>query len=212
MRDIPLFTTDFGVASLTLSEVPYKNEAYVRILDATDAVALLKECSQFCKAVGADHIYAAGHSVLEAYPFHTAIWKMRCLRENLADTDASLFPVQQQNMEQWREIYNKGMRRVPNAATMTAAKAKELVNKGSAYFVHQNHQLLGIGIASGETIDAIVSVVKGAGETVLLALNHALAGEYVEVEVASENLPALKLYDRLGFIKIEEISRWYKIT
>lgn len=212
MRDIPLFTTDFGVAALTLSEVPYKAEAYIRILDASEPIALMQECCQFCKAAGAERIYATGHNILETYPVHTAIWKMRCLRENLDDTDAALFPVQDQNLEYWREIYNKNMRNVPNAATMTAAKAGELLCKGNAYFVHRDQKLLGIGIASGETVDAIVSVVKGAGATVLLALNHALSGDYVEVEVASENLPAVKLYNRLGFIKTEEISKWYKIT
>lgn len=212
MRDIPLFTTDFGVAALTLSEVPYKAEAYIRILSASEPNALLQECCQFCKAVGAEHIYATGHNVLDAYPVHTAIWKMRCSRENLADTDAALFPVQEQNMEYWRQIYNTNMRNIPNAATMTAAKAAELLSKGNAYFVHRDQQLLGIGVASGETVEAIISVVKGAGETVLLALNHALSGDCVEVEVASENLRAVNLYHRLGFFKAEEISKWYKIT
>ena len=212
MRDIPMFTTDLGVAALTLREIPYKGEAFIRILDTQSPMDFLDECCQFCKAAGAEHIYAAGHDILNVFPLHTAILKLRYARDNLSDTDAALFPVQPQNVERWREIFNTHMRDVPNAATMTSAKAQELLAKGGAYFVHRDEQLLGIGIASGETIDAIVSVVKGEGETVLLALNHALSGECVEVVVASVNLPAMKLYKRLGFVEIEEISRWYKIV
>ena len=212
MRDIPMFTTDLGVAALTLCEIPYKGEAYVRLLDTQYPKDFLDECCQFCKVAGAEHIYATGHEILNTFPLHTSILKLRCCRDSLADTDAALFPVQQANLERWREIFNTHMRDVPNAATMTSAKAQELLQKGNAYFVHRDALLLGIGIASGETIDAIVSVVKGKGEEVLLALNHALSGECVEVVVASENLPAMNLYKRLGFVEIEEISRWYKIV
>ena len=31
MRNIPVFTTEFGVASLILKEIPYKGTAYVRL-------------------------------------------------------------------------------------------------------------------------------------------------------------------------------------
>ena len=36
MRDFPVFTTEYGVASLILKEVPYRQEAYI-ILQATEA-------------------------------------------------------------------------------------------------------------------------------------------------------------------------------
>jgi len=212
MRDIPMFTTEFGIAALTLSEVPYKADAYIKILDTTNVKEFLKECKQFCTTVGAQRIYASGHDVLTTFPVHTTIWKMRCLRENLKDTDAALFPVQKQSLSRWREIYNSHMRDVPNAATLTTAKAEALLQEGNIYFVHRGDDLLGIGIAHGSRIDGIVSVKKGAGETVLLALNHALSDDYVEVEVASKNLPAVRLYTRLGFVKTEEIATWYKIS
>ena len=34
MRDFPFFTTEYGVSSLVLKEIPYRSEAYIRILDA----------------------------------------------------------------------------------------------------------------------------------------------------------------------------------
>ena len=33
MKDFPVFTTEYGVASLTLKEVPYREEAYVLLRD-----------------------------------------------------------------------------------------------------------------------------------------------------------------------------------
>ena len=33
MRDFPIFTTEYGVSSLILKEIPYRNEAYIRIRD-----------------------------------------------------------------------------------------------------------------------------------------------------------------------------------
>ena len=33
MKNIPIFTTDWGVATLLLKEIPYKEIAYVKIQD-----------------------------------------------------------------------------------------------------------------------------------------------------------------------------------
>ena len=136
---------------------------------------------------------------------------MRCLREQLADTDAALFPVQQITIERFRSIYNEAMKHVHTAACMSAADADEILSEGNGYFVHRGQELLGIGIASGEQIKAIVSLIPGCGKDVLLALNHALTGTCVEVEVATENIRAVRLYEKLGFVRCCELSKWYKI-
>ena len=211
MRDIPLFTTEFGVASLTLSQIPYTQRAYVRIQVSENPKLFLDECVDFCKAAGADSIYATGHSFLDKFPPHTAIWLMTCEKDSLIESEACLFPVQETTAEKWREIYNERMRYVPNAAYMTQKTMNELVHAGSAYFVHKEGCLLGIGAASGNKIDAIAAVQSGAGYDVLCAMSGALSDSIVQVEVASENLPALRLYERAGFIKVQEISKWYKI-
>ena len=136
---------------------------------------------------------------------------MCCLRDGLSDTDAALFPVQRNTIEQWRGLYNEKMRNVDNSAYMTTAKANEYLEKGSAYFVHRDGVLLGFGAASGETIEALGSVVPGAGRDVLLALNHALTGERICVEVATSNFRAMRLYQRLGFVSTQELAVWHKI-
>jgi len=211
MLDIPVFTTQLGVASLTLSQIPYTSEAYIRIQDTAEPALFLAECVEFCKAAGANKVYATGHSYLDKYELHTAIWQMRCPVTYLNNTDLCLFPVQEATSEQWREIYNQRMKHVPNAAYMTKMKLREIISAGSAYYVHKDGEMLGIGIASGEKIDAIIATQKGCGYDVLCALCGALSEDVVEVEVASVNAAAVRLYERAGFVKTKEISVWHKI-
>ncbi len=212
MRDIPVFTTQHGVASLVLREIPYKGIAYITLQDTLEPEALLRECVAFCKAVGAEHIYAKGHSFLETKPVYTAVWKMVRTRDGLPETDAALFPVTEDTLDQWRKIYNEKMQDVPNAATMTREDALKLLKRGSGYFVHREDRLLGIGIAAGEIVEAVVALQPGAGEAVMLALCSSLFSERVVLEVASKNTRAVRLYDRLGFMKIRELAVWYDVT
>ena len=78
-------------------------------------------------------------------------------------------------------------------------------------WVHRDGKLLGIGSVQDDRIDCVASVEEGCGETVMLALIHALMCDRVVLEVASTNLRAIRLYERMGFIKTAEISSWYKI-
>ena len=68
MRDFPMFTTENGIASLILKQIPYWGSAYIRIQDSKEPEMLLAECVDFCHCAGAQKIYATGHSVLEKYP------------------------------------------------------------------------------------------------------------------------------------------------
>ena len=211
MQNIPLFTTENGIASLTLQEIPYTGKAYVRIQDASEPGNLLGECVDFCKAAGADEVFATGHSCLTEYPLHTTLIQMQRQKDGLPETDACLFPVQEKTLEQWRTIHNEKMCGVSNSAFMTLAEAKKILQQGKGYFVHRDQELLGIGVATGNTVETVISLAPGAGRDVLLALMGALFSEDVLLEVASDNIRAIKLYEKLGFIKIKEISSWYKI-
>lgn len=211
MKDFPFFTTEYGVASLTLKEIPYTKNAYIKIQDSLEPEKLIEECVGFCRMAGAETIYGSSHPFLEKYPLHTQIIQMTRLRDGLPDTDAALFPVTEKTIESFREIYNHRMSAVPNSSYMSISDGKELLKRGNGYFIHRGEVLLGIGIASGEKIDAVISVCPGAGEDVVLALNHALSSEQAVLEVASTNHRAMRLYERMGFIKSAEISRWYRL-
>lgn len=211
MQNLPMFSTQSGIASLTLTEIPYTKKAYVTIQDASDIVALLRECVDFCRAVGAETVYASGKQLPDSFNLHTEIWEMRRLKSGFPDTDAALFPVQESTLNTWKTIYNENIEKTPGAAHFSDADCRRMIKNGNGYFVHKGDTLLGIGIALGNKIDGIVAIVPGSGQDVLLALIHALSGEEVVLEVASTNKRAIRLYERLGFIKTGEITKWYQI-
>lgn len=211
MRDFPVFTTEFGVASLVLKQIPYQGSAYITILDSLEPEKLLEECTAFCRVCGAEAVYATGHEILERYPLYTAMWEMRCSWETIPDTDAALFPVVESTLEQWREIYNNKVRSVPNGAWMTSSDGKNMLAAGDGYFIHRDGKLLGIGRAAGDTIDWVASVQPGAGRDVVAALNHGVMADAVKLTVASANTKAVALYESLGFVKTRELSRWYRV-
>ena len=211
MRDFPLFCTDSGVASLILKKIPYTKEAYIYIRDTQDPDALLKECCDFCKTVGAIDIYATGHDCLAVFPLHTTLLQMQCNNVQVRPDDVLLFPVQENTVDQWRNIYNSRMLNVPNATYLTWLDAKKIAESGSAYFVHEKGELLGIGLISGNHIDVVATVIRGSGEKVMRALCGAISEDMVSLTVAINNQHAMELYSRMGFVPVKQLESWYKI-
>lgn len=211
MKDFPLFDTQYGVASLVLKEIPYKGIAYIILREVWEAEKLLSECVSFCRMCGAERIFAAGHEYLTRCPLHTTVVEMR--GEVSVDPSAlkSLFPVTEATVARWRELYNDKMRTVDNAATMTAFDEKRILESGGAYFIHDNGELLGIGWLDQGELLALAAVKPGAGTAVMNTLMSLAEGTQLRLEVASTNERALRLYERLGFLKIREISRWYSV-
>ena len=210
VRNIPFFTTEFGVASLTLSEIPYKGVAYVRIQDAVEPMKLIEEAAGFCRAAGASRVFLAGHNAVESFPLYTEVWEMTAIRDALPKSTAEIVPVESDTLEQWRTIYNDRMFDVPLAATMSISEAAEIVQNATGYFIYRDNLLLGIGVAEKSCIKAVISIVPGKGADVLFALNQALDGSHITLEVASANDKAIALYDRLGFTKTGLISVWHE--
>ena len=211
VKNIPLFTTEFGVASLTLEKIPYTGQAYIIIQSTLDLEQLLKECTDFCCAVGAQQVFASGTANFEKYPMYTQIVTMSRMLERLPDTEAVLIPVEKETHSIWREIYNQKMRDVPNAAFLSIRDSEKLLQRGNGYFVRKDDRLIGIGVAGENRIITIAAVTPGGGRDTLLALCSALHSTDVILEVAENNLPAVKLYRNLDFVKTGTISRWYKI-
>lgn len=211
MKDIPVFTTEYGVASLILREIPYQQTAYIRIQSSLEPEKLMEECVGFCRMVGAERIYAMGDPYLEKYPFHTAMYRMTGHRESIGDTDAALWPVQEHTADEFQRIFNAKAPSVPNGAWMTDQDTKEMLSKGEGYFVHRGNTLLGIGRVYEGELRFVASVYPGAGADVVKALCHAITEDTVELIVASTNLKALKLYESLGFLRNTELSRWYRV-
>ena len=211
MQDIPMFTSEYGAASLFLREIPYRGRAHIKMQSSLEPEKLLQECISFCRMCGAEWIDAAGHPVLEAYPKITALVEMRCPRACLTQSEDALFPVTEQTVQNWLEIYNERMANVPNAAYMDSRDGRELIKSGDGYFVHRDGKLLGIGKASGDFIDAVIATEAGAGERVVRALSTVLTEDTVRLWVADANMRAVRLYERLGFVAVRPLSTWYRV-
>ena len=211
MKDFPMFTTEYGVASLLMKEIPYKETAYIIIQSSQQPEELLAECISFCRICGAEKIYAAGHAYLERYPLHSIIYEMQGEAQPDESKVAHLWPVTKETVGQWREICNRRMHPIDNSATLESWDEKEIVEKGDACFVHRDGALLGIGWIRDGELQEIASVVPGSGEVVLHTLMSILPGQVLKLQVVSTNFRAISLYERSGFIKTAEKSRWYQV-
>lgn len=211
MKDFPMFTTEYGVASLVLKEVPYRQEAYITLRSTQEPDKLLEECVSFCRMVGAEKIYARGHEYVTRYPLHCAVLEMSgCIPADESQV-AHLWPVDPENIARWRSLLNEKMAPVDNAGTLDRAGEREILELGGAYFVHRSGELLGAGwLADGE-LKLVAAFRKGAGAQVVHTLLTLADTESVKLRVASTNHRAIRLYERLGFVKTGEVSRWYRV-
>ena len=211
MKDIPIFPTSYGVASLALGEIPYRQIAYIRVRSVVENALdeLIGECVQFCRAAGADQIFWTAENV--NIPPQCVIYEMR--GEACVDTEKleSLFPVTDATVKRWREIYNERMSKVDHVTTLSAFDEGRIVQSGGAYFVHHEGKLLGIGWLEDTKLLAIASTEKGAGIRVANTLMSLVEGATMTLEVASTNERAIRLYERLGFLRTSEVTRWYRV-
>ena len=214
MRDFPIFTTDYGVSSLVLKEIPYKKVAYIRIRDIQPDFFRehLAECVGFCRMAGAEKVYAAGDDRLSDYPLYTAVLEMRGDAWVDLAMLRSLFPVTEQTVSRWRQIYNERMAGVDNSCTLEIRDEKSILGSGGAYFIHRDGELLGIGWLEDTELRAVASVKPGAGEQVMHSLMSLVEGAPMTLEVASTNDRAIRPYERLGLIRTKEISRWSDVS
>lgn len=208
MRDIPVFSTEYGVASLFLKNVPVTKTAYIKIQDTLNADAFVRECCDFCKAVGAEEVYCN----LDAHNENCVrIISMARPKAGIPETSALLIPVQEQTVELWREIYNCKMRDIPNASQIMQHESKKYLESGSCYFIEKDGVQIGIGMINENRIEAVASVSKGAGRDVLLALCNGLHTDVIELSVAEGNEKAVRLYETVGFGVKGVLETWYKI-
>ena len=209
MKDIPIFTTEYGVASLLLKEIPYRRIAYIQVQDVQPEglSALIEECAGFCRACGAERIFWSAEEA-EGDPF-VSILQMRGTAWVDKEKLENLFPVTEQTVARWREIYNHRMQAVDNASTLTSKDEAKILSSNGAYFIHHSGELLGIGWVEDDKLLAIAATKPGAGERAAHSLMSLSEGAMMTLEVASTNEKAIGLYERLGFIKTRVIRKWY---
>ena len=211
MKDFPIFETEWGIASLTLREVPYRQEAYIQIRASQEPEELLKECISFCRMVGAERVYAWGDDCLESRPVQGAIWEMRgeaSVDESLVE---HLWPVTEATVGKWRAMMNERLSGVDHSGTLESRQEKEIVASGGAYFVHRDGELLGGGWIQDGEVKLVAAFQPGAGLRVMHTLMSLAPGQHIRLEVVSTNARAIRLYEKLGFIRTAELFRWYRV-
>lgn len=213
MKDFPVFTTETGVSSLILKEVPYRKTAYIRIQDVQpDGLQEhLAECVSFCRMVGAEQIYATGADTLSAYPVYMRLLELRGRAWVDESHLCNLFPVTEQTVARFRQIYNESMHGVDNAETMEARDEARILAASGAYFIHEDGNLIGIGWMDDTKLLAVASVVRGGGERLMHTLMSLVEGADMTIEVASTNQKAIHLYEKLGFLPVREVVCWYDV-
>lgn len=212
MKNFPVFTTETGVSSLILKEVPYRQEAYIHIQDVQPDgfEAHLSECISFCRMVGAERIYATGSALLECHPVHMQLLQMRGTAWVDQQKLCNLFPVTEETVSRWRQIYNESMRSVDHAETLEMRDEARILSSGGAYFIHENGDLLGIGWMDDTKLLAVASLVRGAGERIMHTLMSLVEGADMTMEVASTNQKAIRLYEKLGFLVTGGTLCWHR--
>ena len=202
MRDIPLFTVTDGMASLILHEIPFRGEAYVWIRTVYGRIGgLMEECAGFCRAAGAQKVYFSGNADLSAYPVHAKLIYRSADAKTLPKTEAVAKPTEDPHA--WLEHYRRRFRSVPAAQSTPSSEGQ--------YDIFLNGELIGIGQLKEDLLLSLASLRPGMGQDCLCALAVQSQSSKLRLVCAEENLPAMKLYDKLGFTKKDVKEVWYSM-
>ncbi len=212
MKDFPVFTTEHGVASVILKEVPYRKTAYIRLQSSLYPSALLSDCVDFARMAGAERILAEGSLLPAGFPEAVTVLEMSGVPGLDADKVEKLFPVTDSTVTHWREVYNARMRNVDNASTLEERDEAAMLSPGGCYFVHRKGQLLGIGWLEDGVLKAVASFLPGMGYVTLNTIFSICPGERITLQVASTNHRAIALYERFGLIATRQVSVWHDVS
>lgn len=200
MKDLPLFPCADGMASLILNEIPYRGEAYVIIRCVYGSQArLLQQCGDFCRQAGAKAVYVSGEGDFKSLPVYARLVQRSLDKARLPQSRAVAVETDQPH---WAELYNARFRQVPAAKTY-------LETPQGAYFITLDSQLIGLGQIIDDELAAVASLKKGSGQDCVCALAAQIRQTRISLLCAEENLPAVRLYDRLGFSRDEVKRLWY---
>ncbi len=206
VKNIPVFTCGYGAATLILREIPVFGKAYILLQTVFgDQAALIEECASFCRAAGAEQVYVRLDSPEERTAFACQIWELERIGKPVC-AEIQLTPVDKENVKQYISLYNRRFIDV-----IGAAHCDEKTDLSGAWLWLQENDAVGLGQMQNGELRAIATSIPGQGKKLagaLLALN---GSEKCILQVASNNLPALGLYESLGFEKTKTLGSWYLV-
>lgn len=217
MRNIPMFTSSYGLATLILKEIAWNGRAYVLVRSVWNdqTAALLDECRSFCRAVGAEEIYASWDA--EELPAEHA-WDMidmACPKSALPAPrqTVELEQAAPETAEDYLRIYNQCFRDVPAAASYDRKSLEPLYGEELIWLAKVRGQYAAVAEISKEGLEgiAVLPEFRGLGYDLAAAVLRMVPSTEVRLKVASTNVRARRLYDRLGFAEVGISRRWYRL-
>lgn len=218
MNNIPLFASQGGTASLVLREIPFTGKAYIilQLIVEEKLPEMIAECCGFCRSCGATECFVSRGDG-DDLPIPVAYETIRMtVHKNLLPPGepVTLAPIQEANDSIYIRLYNQCFAHVSGAAAYDRKQIQRI------YLLHQKAFLAllpdGTPFGFGELHDnelAAVGVLpeyRGRGHDLTLALLAHCPGPVCSLTVASDNLRALRMYEKLGFQQEEVVSRWYR--
>lgn len=213
MKDIPFFQWEGCVATLALSEIPYRQKAYilVRLCPDEKLRPFIAECAAFCRVAGAKEIYASAEPAPAWLPHAYDLVQYICPAEQLQPIGktAVLTPLDTDNQSRFLQVQRACFCQVDGAATYDWQDCKRMLQTHSGYLWLEGETVIGIGEIRGNEICTVAVTRQGCGEAMVRALVERIEGQSVVVQTASTNLRAIRLYERLGFRRTKTVSNWY---
>lgn len=218
VNDIPVFMAQNGAASLILREIPHRSIAYVQLRRIQALAPLVAECAEFCRGCGAETVLVSqGPEPLPGLVHDHDMLRLRVQKDALPPlTDpVPLLPMTEENDAIYQRVYNRCFAGVSNAATYDRAQIRRIYQKNQQAFLALDGDIpCGMGELHGNELAAVGLLPefrgKGLSRALTLSLLALCPGPTVELTAASDNEPALGLYDSLGFTVFQRLSAWYR--
>lgn len=219
LNNIPVYFSSGGTATLILREIPYSGRAYIllRTLFPDSLDAAVRDCVNFCVQCGAGRCFVSLDGATEPLPLPHAydILRLHCNKADLPTPAAPvpLIPITPENDSHYLRIYNRCFAEVSHALFYDRGQLQRIYREGQSAFLAlaPDGAPCGIGELHGNELAAVALLpeYRGRGTDLTLALLEHCPGPEITLTVASDNGPALALYDRLGFRVTATESSWY---
>lgn len=173
MKDIPVFSCPDGIATLILREVPFRGEGYILVRGVFGTLeGLLAECAGFCRAAGAERLFAAGEADFSGYPAAIRILGRSAPRASLLPhrRRCALFPSRKKRQRTGRGNTMRASGAVPAAESCSPAEERALAAGGEALWIWDGAERIGLGRVRGSELLAVAALQPGAGERCVRAL------------------------------------------
>ncbi len=206
MKNIPLFTSEYGVATLILEEIPTKGAGFVLVRSTDNLAGLLADGAKFCRMCGAGVVYGTGEGDFSGYPLAYGLLEFSAIKHQLPKPDGKvkLVAVDDSSGALFLQMYDQIF-----AGQVGIGTPK--LEEGTGYLAYAGEKLVGIGQISPGRLEVIGSLKKGMGFSIAIALLSKISEEIITLQVCSLNETAIKLYEKLGFTEKGKMGDYYQI-